>query len=117
MTLPLPTPAPTPMPPLAPVAGISVSASVLVGSEDAPAPVDDHASSPTRLGNGDDDAVSQPSEQPYATESFAVRTAPITVLYRSPGTMYSNGPWGLLLGFFAIDVITKLRRKRNRFLE
>ena len=117
VTLPLPTPAPTPMPPLAPEAGILGSASVLVGSEDAPAPVDDRASTPTRRGNADDDAVSQPSEQPYATESFAVRTAPITVLYRSPGTMYSNGPWGLLLGFFAIDVITKLRRKRNRFLE
>ena len=117
VTLPLPTPAPTPIPLEAPAAGISGSASVLVGSEDVPAPVDDHASSPTRRGNADDDAVSQPSEQPYATESFAVRTAPITVLYRSPGTMYSNGPWGLLLGFFAIDVITKLRRKRNRFLE
>ena len=117
VTLPLPTPAPTPIPPDAPAAGLSGSASVLVGSEDVPAPVDDHASSPTRRGNADDDAVSQPSEQPYATESFAVRTAPITVLYRSPGTMYSNGPWGLLLGFFAIDVITKLRRKRNRFLE
>ena len=117
VTLPLPTPASTPMPPDAPAAGLSGSASVLVGSEDVPASVDDHASSPTRRGNADDDAVSQPSEQPYATESFAVRTAPITVLYRSPGTMYSNGPWGLLLGFFAIDVITKLRRKRNRFLE
>ena len=117
VTLPLPTPAPTPMPPDTPEAGISGSASVLVGSEDVPASVDDHATTSARLRNTDDDAVSQPSEQPYATESFAVRTAPITVLYRSPGTMYSNGPWGLLLGFFAIDVITKLRRKRNRFLE
>ena len=117
VTLPLPTPAPTPIPLEAPAAGLSGSASVLVGSEDAPAPVDDHASSPTRRGNADDDAVSQPSEQPYATESFAVQTAPITVLYRSPGTMYSNGPWGLLLGFFAMDVITKLRRKRKGFLE
>ena len=117
VTLPLPTPAPTPIPLEAPAAGLSGSASVLVGSEDAQAPVDDRASTPTRRGNADDDAVSQPSEQPYAAESFAVRTAPITVLYRSPGTMYSNGPWGLLLGFFAIDVITKLRRKRNRFLE
>ena len=117
VTLPLPTPASTPMPPDAPAAGLSGSASVLVGSEDVPASVDDHATTSARLRNGGDAAQSQPSEQEYAAETFAVRTAPITVLYRSPGTMYSNGPWGLLLGFFAIDVITKLRRKRNRFLE
>ena len=116
-TLPLPTPAPTPMPPESPAAGLSDSVSVLVGSMDASAHAEGHASTSTGLGNRDDDAASQPSEQRNATESFAVRTTPITVMYTSTGTIDNGGPLWLILGFFAMDIITTMRRKRNSFLD
>ena len=70
-----------------------------------------------RLGNGDNDAPSQSSERRNATESFAVRTTPITVMYTSTGTIDNGGPLWLILGFFAMDIITTLRRKRNSFLD
>ena len=116
-TLPLPTPAPTPMPPESPAAGLSDSVSVLVGSMDAPAHAEGHVSTLDRLGNGDNDAPSQPSERWNATESFAVRTTPITVMYTSTGTIDNGGPLWLILGFFAMDIITTMRRKRNSFLD
>ena len=116
-SLPLPTPAPTPMPPEPPAAGLSDSVSVLVGSVDAPAHADGHVSTLDRLGNGDNDAPSQPSERRNATESFAVRTTPITVMYTSTGTIDNGGPLWLILGFFAMDIITTMRRKRNSFLD
>ncbi len=116
-SLPLPTPAPTSMPPEPPAAGLSDSVSVLVGSVDAAAHADDHVSTLDRLGNGDNDAPSQSSERRNATESFAVRTTPITVMYTSTGTIDNGGPLWLILGFFAMDIITTMRRKRNSFLD
>ncbi len=117
VTPPLPTPAPTPVPPESQDARLSGSASVLVGSEDVPAHADDHVSTLDRLGNGDNDAPSQSSERRNARESFAVRTTPITVMYTSTGTIDNGGPLWLILGFFAMDIITTLRRKRNSFLD
>ena len=116
-TFPLPTPAPTPMPPGSPPAGLSASVPVLVGSVDVPAHAEGHVSTLDRLGNGDNDAPSQPSERRNATESFAVRTTPITVMYTSTGTIDNGGPLWLILGFFAMDIITTMRRKRNSFLD
>ena len=116
-TFPLPTPAPTPMPPGSPSAGLSASVPVLVGSVDVLAHTEGHVSTLDRLGNGDNDAPSQPSERRSATESFAVRTTPITVMYTSTGTIDNGGPLWLILGFFAMDIITTMRRKRNSFLD
>ncbi len=116
-TFPLPTPAPTPMPPESPSAGLSASVPVLVGSVDVPAHAEGHDYTLDRLGNGDNDAPSQPSERRNATESFAVRTTPITVMYTSTGTIDNGGPLWLILGFFAMDIITTMRRKRNSFLD
>ena len=112
-----PTATPSPVPAPVPTAVPTPGAEVLVGSLEPQEggdsfPVDSEGIEGTGV-----DVRAKSSVQGTAEKSIIEQAGAFTVLYKSPGKMDYRNPWSLFIGFFAIDIITKLRRKRDRFLD